>query len=90
MRAPSRLIGQVAAEIGATSASVRRAIYLKGLAADGADAARAMSALRCSRRTLQRVCRRFMIDLVDYRPFAGLERRGKRRPHPPVSLDNLG
>lgn len=89
MRSPSRLTGQVAAEIGATPMSIRRAIYLKGLATDGADAARAMGALRCSRRTLQRVCRRFMIDLADYRPFAALERRGERRPQPPVSLDNL-
>lgn len=89
MRSPSRLIGQVAAEVGAKPMSVRRAIYLKGLANDGADASRAMEALRCSRRTLQRLCRRFMIDLADYRPFARAERRGEARPLPPVSLDNL-
>ena len=89
MRSPSRLIGQVAAEVGASSLSVKRAIYLKGLADDGAGVERATQALHVSSESLKRLCRKIMIDLADYRPYARLERKGETRPAAPVKLDAI-
>lgn len=89
MRSPSRLIGQVAAEVGATPLAVKRAIYLKGLAEDGAGVERAKKALSVSSDNLKKLCRKFMIDLADYRPYARLENKGEARPAAPVKLDAL-
>lgn len=70
METPAFLVDQLAAERSVSAAMARRAIYLKGLAADGRSLGEAVGALGIAREGVKRLCRRFMIDLSDYRPYA--------------------
>jgi hypothetical protein len=89
MQTPVRLIGQVAAESGVTPTTVKLALYLRGLAANGASLGRAAEVTRRQPETIRRVARKFIIDFSDYRPFASVEKKGGPRPDPAADLGAL-
>lgn len=91
MRTPRRLIGQVAAESGVTPTTVKLGLYLRALATrpGGCTLAYAAKLLKRQPSTVRGVCRRFVIDLSDYRPFSRLERAGEPRPNPVADLGDL-
>lgn len=80
------LINQAAAEVGVTPQKARLAIYLTQLSEAGRTTEDAARLLRCTKGTVEKKCREFMIDFVDYRPFAKLEKAGKSRPEPKFAI----
>jgi hypothetical protein len=61
-----------------TSSETKLALYLAGLSEAGKTLDGAASALRRKPATIKRLCRRWMIPLADYQPFA----RAKTKPEP--------
>lgn len=79
MDSPKHLIGQSAAEHGVSANMAKRALYLEALG-EGRSIKDAASAMGVQVATLQVVARKYMIDFVDYRPYAALEKKGLPRP----------
>lgn len=79
MESPPQLIEQIAKERGVSPNLAKRVLYLGALAEDR-TAKEAAVAMGCAVSTVKLLCRRFMIDLSDYRPYAGLEKKGLPRP----------
>lgn len=82
MDSPRHLIGQVAAERGVSENSAKRALYLTGLSGQERTVDYAAQALGVAPSTVKLIARRYMIDLADYRPYAGMEKKGLPRPSP--------
>ncbi len=87
METPPFLIDQYAAARGVNALTAKRAIMLTGYAEDGRLLEEAQAAMHVSKATARTVCRRFLIDFPDYRPYALLEKQGKPRPVPQVRED---
>lgn len=81
MESPRHLIEQTAKEKGISPNLAKRVLYLGALGEDR-TIAEAVQAMGCAKSTVQMLCRRFMIDLADYRPYARLEKKGLPRPAP--------
>jgi hypothetical protein len=84
MESPRYLIGQMAAERGVSECGAKRALYLQGLAGQARSVSYAAEALGVTKETIKTICRRYMIDMADYRPYERLERKGQPRPGPKV------
>lgn len=82
MESPRLLIEQVAKERGVSFNSAKRALYLEGLSGQNRSVSYAAKALGVQSSTIKMIARRFMIDLADYRPYAGMEKKGLGRPGP--------
>ncbi len=80
MDSPRHLIGQAAAERGVSANQAKRALYLEGLSGQERTVAYAAEALHVKPNTIKVLARRFMIDFADYRPYAGMEKKGQPRP----------
>lgn len=80
MESPRHLMDQFAAMRGVSATMAKRALYLEGLAKGGCTLSYASERLGVESSTVRLICRRFMIDLSDYRPYARLERKGLPRP----------
>jgi hypothetical protein len=89
MQTPPRLISQVAAESGVGPTSIKLGMYLRGLAARGATLKYAAEVTKRKPETLRRLCRKFIIDFADYRPFAKMEAETGHRPSPVANLGEL-
>jgi hypothetical protein len=84
MESPRYLIGQAAAQHGVSANQAKRALYLQGLSADARCVKDAAKALGVSTDTIKTIARRYMIDFIDYRPYASLEKKGQPRPCPKI------
>jgi hypothetical protein len=82
MDSPRYLIEQCAAEKGISADMAKRALYLTGLSEQGRDLRYCADALGISATSVKLLCRRFIIDLADYRPYAKLEAKTGSRPSP--------
>jgi hypothetical protein len=83
VESPRHLIEQAAKEKGISPNLAKRVLYLGALGEDR-TLAEAVQAMGCAKSTVQMLCRRFMIDLADYRPYAALEKKGLPRPAPTI------
>lgn len=72
---PARLTSQIAAEAHTTVHQVRLAIALSMVARRGGTLAEACKSLGRAKPTVQRIARKWVIDLSDYQPFATRETR---------------
>jgi hypothetical protein len=77
METPPFLVDQLAAERSVSTTMARRALYLKGLADRGCTIGEATEALGLVKSGVQQLCRKFAIDLSDYRPYAKRRERGE-------------
>lgn len=82
MDSPPYLMDQFAKSRGVSKAGAKRALMMQGYASDGRTLKDAMAGLGIAKSTAQMLCRRFMIDFPDYRPYAARERKGEARPKP--------
>jgi hypothetical protein len=70
METPPFLVDQLAAERSVSTMMARRALYLKGLADRGCSLKEASDALGIASSGVRELCRTFLIDLANYRPYA--------------------
>lgn len=82
MESPPYLMDQFAKSRGVTKQGAKRALMLQGYADSGRTLEDARLGLGIAKSTARLLCRRFMIDFTDYRPYAALERKGEPRPTP--------
>ena len=82
MESPPYLFDQFAKTCGVSTSMAKRAIMLKGYAAEGRSLSHAAKLLKISKESAQALARRFVIDFTDYRPYAGVEKKGGVRPSP--------
>jgi hypothetical protein len=77
METPAFLVDQLAAERSVSTTMARRALYLKGLADTGCSLREARDKLGLAKTGVQSLCRKFLIDLTDYRPYAKKREKGE-------------
>lgn len=82
MDSPPYLFDQFAKTCGVSTAMAKRAIMLKGFAAEGRSLHHTCQSLDIPKASAQKLARRFIIDFSDYRPYAAKERKGIARPDP--------
>jgi hypothetical protein len=87
MDSPPYLVDQFAKMRGVNAVNAKRALMLTAYAESGKKLSEARRLLRISEDVARLVCRRFMIDFPDYRPYAALEAKGQPRPQPFVRQD---
>lgn len=87
MDSPPYLLDQYAKSRGVSAAMAKRAIMLLGFSDEGRKLKDAARSLKIAESSAKKLCRRFMIDFPDYRPYARLEQKGEPRPAPYVRPD---
>ena len=87
MESPPYLFDQYAKGYGLSKQMAKRGLLLKGYAEEGRTLTDCKVALGISKASVQRLCRKLLIDLADYRPYEALERKGEPRPAPTPRAD---
>lgn len=82
MDSPPYLFDQYAARHGLSKGMAKCALLLKSYADEGKRLWEAEELLGISHSSAQRIARKMLIDFVDYRPYAALEKKGEPRPLP--------
>jgi len=82
MESPAYLVDQFAKSRGVSANNAKRAMMMQTYAEEGKSLTATVHALGISRDTGMMICRRFLIDFPDYRPFASKEKKGEARPEP--------
>lgn len=82
MESPAYLFDQFAKTRGVSNEMAKRALLLQSYADDGRTVVEAAKLVGISTRSAKLVARRFMIDFIDYRPYASFEKQGLPRPRP--------
>ncbi|MBO9624146.1 MAG: hypothetical protein J7500_15670 [Sphingomonas sp.] len=82
MESPAYLFDQFARSRGLSKEAAKTGLMLQAYAAEGVGITDCVKKLHIAKSTAQRIARKLMIDFVDYRPYANLEKKGEPRPEP--------
>ncbi len=82
MESPPYLFDQFAARHGLSKGMAKCAMLLRSYAEQGKPLYMAEQLVGISHSSAQRIARKMLIDFVDYRPYAALEKKGQPRPTP--------